>query len=263
MKNFHTFNSIPYVSPLSFLLEFRGLFSLRKSSANRVNFDKYPIYLKHTLYHDDEHMKKARTLETSHRFFVYDKFKEQGNKHYNKGLYKDAIAFYERAMSCFKWLETKEEDPDEENKETEENLLKQRKIFEEKEEEEEEKTQENIEENLGEKTINMEKAFPPMSEEERAEIRKEQKEMKQKYNKLLTTYSDNNVVLKDGEEIKEAADIDMSWIFIKYFEFSLYFWFFYRKIIAPGSLYEFGLLLYAISTFSIGFEGFGRCLRDF
>lgn len=197
--------SIPYISPLNFLLEFRGLFSLKKATANRLNFDKIPIYLKHTLYHDDEHMKKARTLETSHRFFIYDKFKEQGNKSYNKGLYKDAIALYERALSCFKWLEVKEDEDDEE----EENVLKKR-IINGGSETEEEKEEEEEKETTEEKTINMEKAFPVMSEEERAEIKKEQKELKQKYKKFMTTYSDKNVVLKDGDEIKDPADIDMS-----------------------------------------------------
>lgn len=88
--------SIPYVSPLSFLLEFRGLFARSKIESERNNFDNYPIYLKHTLYHDDEHMKKTRTLEVSHRFFIYDKFKDQGNKSFNKGNYSEAVVYYER-----------------------------------------------------------------------------------------------------------------------------------------------------------------------
>jgi hypothetical protein len=48
-------------------------------------FNTYPIYLKHTLLHDDADMKKVRTLEIAQRFFVFDKFRERGNKEYNKG----------------------------------------------------------------------------------------------------------------------------------------------------------------------------------
>lgn len=186
---------------------------MKKAASNRVSFDKYPIYLKHTLYHDDEHMKKARTLETSHRFFVYDKFKDYANKSYNKGLYKEAISYYERALSCFKWLEVKDE-PEEEEK-LEESILNHRNQGENDEKsentsEKEEKEEEIEENNIKEKKINMEKAFPEMSPEERESIKAEQKELKQKYKKFLTTYSDKNVVLKDGDETKDAADLDMS-----------------------------------------------------
>ena len=191
------------------MLEFRGLFSVKKAASNRMSFEKYPIYLKHTLYHDDEHMKKARTLETSHRFFVYDKFKDYGNKNYNKGLYKDALAYYERALSCFKWLEVKDE-PEEEEK-MEENVLNHRNVEEDSKEKEEEEEPEE------QKTIDMNKAFPEISPEERQKIKEEQKEFKLKYKKFLTTYSDKNVVLHDGDDTKEASDIDMSKFFFFFF----------------------------------------------
>ena len=188
--------------------------------------------MKHTLYHDDEHMKKARTLETSHRFFVYDKFKDYGNKNYNKGLFKDALAYFERALSCFKWLEVKDE-PDEEEK-LSESLLNHRKMNENEEEKSkidplktektlgnpkksDEKTEEIDENDVNDdneeeikKTIDMDNVFPEIPPEEREQIRAEQKEFKQKYKKFLTTYSDKNVVLHDGDEIKETADLDMS-----------------------------------------------------
>lgn len=58
-------------------------------------------------------MQKARRCEISQRFFVYDQFREQGNKRFYKGLYQDAIFFYEYALSCFKWLEIIDEDEEE------------------------------------------------------------------------------------------------------------------------------------------------------
>lgn len=46
-------------------------------------------------------MKKTRTLEVSHRFFIYDKFKDQGNKSCNKGNYQEAVVYYERVSIIF------------------------------------------------------------------------------------------------------------------------------------------------------------------
>jgi len=36
---------------------------------------------------------------------AYEQLREKGNKKYNKGKYYEAIEFYERALSLFKWLE--------------------------------------------------------------------------------------------------------------------------------------------------------------
>lgn len=77
-------------------------------SDRRKVFDAYPIYLKHTLFHDEENTKKMRQMEVSQRFFVYDRFREQGNKQYNKGNYDEAVKYYERALGCFKWLDVVE-----------------------------------------------------------------------------------------------------------------------------------------------------------
>lgn len=43
---------------------------------------------------------------------MYDQLKEKGNKHFYKGLYKDALVFYEKALSCIKYLEIVDEDDD-------------------------------------------------------------------------------------------------------------------------------------------------------
>jgi len=103
---------------LRHLSTFRGILS-KKSSVpdNRQNFDNYPIFLKRTLFHNEEQYKKIRKLEISHRFFVYDKFREQGNKKYNRNHPEEAISLYEHALSCFKWLEIKPEEKKEEDDE--------------------------------------------------------------------------------------------------------------------------------------------------
>ena len=41
-------------------------------------------------------MKKVRNLEISHRFFIYDKFREAGNKAFIKEKYDECIGNYER-----------------------------------------------------------------------------------------------------------------------------------------------------------------------
>jgi len=61
--------------------------SLDDYDTERKIFDSYPIYLKHTIVHDEENMKKVRTLEVAKRFFIYDKFREKGNKEFYKGNY--------------------------------------------------------------------------------------------------------------------------------------------------------------------------------
>jgi hypothetical protein len=40
--------------------------------------------------HDEENMKKVRKLEVAQRFFIYDKFREKGNKEYYKGNFASA-----------------------------------------------------------------------------------------------------------------------------------------------------------------------------
>lgn len=56
---------------------------------------------------DDENMKKVHDLEIASRFFIYDKFREKANKYYFKNDLVNCQSYYERALSCFKWLEYK------------------------------------------------------------------------------------------------------------------------------------------------------------
>ena len=123
---------IPYISTLRHLFSFRGILSKGKTNPDsRNNFDTYPIFLKHTLFHNEEKFEKIRKLEVAHRFFVYDKFREQGNKRYNKNRCEEALSLYEHSLSCFKWLEIKKDEKkpegegegeDEETKEEEDPL---------------------------------------------------------------------------------------------------------------------------------------------
>jgi tetratricopeptide (TPR) repeat protein len=39
---------------------------------------------------------------------AYEQLREKGNKLYNKGKFYEAIEFYERAMSLFRWMEHQE-----------------------------------------------------------------------------------------------------------------------------------------------------------
>lgn len=112
-----------FISIFNYLLDQRGLIQLAFDSRElnkgiqiyiyllgsieerRKVFNKYPIYMKHTLFQDEENSKKMRQMEVAQRFFVYDKFREQGNKRLNKGEYEEAMKYYERALGCFKWLE--------------------------------------------------------------------------------------------------------------------------------------------------------------
>lgn len=80
-----------------------------KPAKNRRIFEKYPIYLKHTLFYDEEVLQRMRNKDVVERFFVYDKFRERGNRLFNKQRFDEAVFLYERALSCFKWLELKDE----------------------------------------------------------------------------------------------------------------------------------------------------------
>lgn len=115
---------------------FNSLIFLGPMNERRKVFDTYPIYLKHTIFQDEENTKKMRALEVAQRFFIYDRFREQGNKRIFKEEYDEAMKYYERALGCFKWLEYVEppESEDEDDKNDENKVINEK-----KEETEEEK----------------------------------------------------------------------------------------------------------------------------
>ncbi|EGR30496.1 hypothetical protein IMG5_130470 [Ichthyophthirius multifiliis] len=201
-----------YVSPQSYLIDYRGFLSfsfdqLEKPDFNlkekRKIFDTFPVYLKHTLFMKDENMKKVRELEVAQRFFVYDKLREKGNKEFNKGNAEESIKYYEQALSCFKWLEHVEKEEDEQEEEIKFELS-----------EEERKAEQERDDEIRKDPFF--KNLPRETEQERIErlkllqqIRQEKKEFRKKYKGLMTTYTDDNVILKDGEELTDSQDIEM------------------------------------------------------
>jgi len=114
---------IPYLSTVRHLFSFKGFtpgMKNKNTAPNRAMFDTYPIFLKHTLFHDEEKFGQVRKMELSQRFFVYDNFREQGNKKYNRGRYTEALALYEHALSCFRWLQVKKEEEKKQDEDDEE-----------------------------------------------------------------------------------------------------------------------------------------------
>lgn len=81
--------------------------------AKRKVFEKYPIFLKHTLLHPDQ-INKVRNADFGNAFFVFDDIKTEGNLYYEDKEYYTALDYYEQAYSCFQWLEFV--DPDKKDK---------------------------------------------------------------------------------------------------------------------------------------------------
>ncbi len=105
----------PFVSKFKYYLSANKLdFTAAKRAggrlpASRELFEKYPIYLQHTLFYNGEDYKKVRGLECCSRFMAYEELRQKGNKHFNKGRFYRALDYYERAMSLFRWLEYHED----------------------------------------------------------------------------------------------------------------------------------------------------------
>lgn len=100
----------PFVSKFKYYLsanklDFSAMKNGRSPAVSREVFDRYPIYLQHTLFYNGEDYKKVRGLECCSRFMAYEELREKGNKYYNKGKYYQALDYYERAFSLFRWLE--------------------------------------------------------------------------------------------------------------------------------------------------------------
>ena len=106
-------HNIPYVSPVAHLLNNGGVFDI-KQEMTFDQWDNYPIYLKHTIFHTGGDIERTRELEIGHRFFVQDGLRERGNKRFAKGHYTMALKHYNLALSTMRWLDCKvdmNEDP--------------------------------------------------------------------------------------------------------------------------------------------------------
>jgi tetratricopeptide (TPR) repeat protein len=194
----------PFVSKFHYYLSANKIdFSMMRQkkgqqpvTRSREIFNTYPIYLQHSLFFNGEDYKKVRGIECCSRFLPYEKLREKGNKYFNKGKYIEALDYYERALSLFKWLEYFEEDN------TEKSLSKipsQQSI----------ESSENLSVNEESKVhINLKN-----SEEETSEdvLEKDEQfeEMKTKYKEFFVVYTDGNVKLCDGEDMEDAPDVDM------------------------------------------------------
>lgn len=94
-----TGHNLPYISKLHGLMGFKGIFDVKPNfTITREQWEKYPIYLKHTVFLTGTDMQKYRNLEIGHKFFVFDKLREKGNRRFLKGHYHKALNHYERAL---------------------------------------------------------------------------------------------------------------------------------------------------------------------
>lgn len=62
-------------------------------------------------------MVKARKCEISQKFFIFDQFREKGNKFLKKNDLEMALNCYEHALSVVRWIELLDEDDIEYEKE--------------------------------------------------------------------------------------------------------------------------------------------------
>jgi hypothetical protein len=179
---------IPYISIMRFALCFKGLIpGSSGSNEARRKFDSYPIYLQQTVFNDDENMARIRRLEIGQRFFFYDTCREKGNKAYHRGNYGDAMKFYELGLSCLKWLEHKKPAAD---------------VKESKEEQKVDQKEATAKEAKGSVTKEDLKAKLDRLRAGKGKLKENPT--------LMTTFTDENVVLFNGEEITDPVEVDMS-----------------------------------------------------
>lgn len=213
-----TGHDLPYISKLQGLFGFKGIFDMRPDlQIIREKWDKYPIYLKHTVFCSGSEYETARNLEIGHRFFVCEKLKERGNARFRKGHYKKALGHYETSLSLVRWLHcnvdmdiqpfesgpwfedlNKMQQVDDALSTTSSDIKTKFKVVSD--------TESEIEEIKSPKTP--EKKPSNQTGENSIE---DDEWLKSRHNRLLmTTFHDNNIVYHNGEDIPmEKATIDM------------------------------------------------------
>lgn len=96
---------VPYSSPMDFMFNRQSLFGDRANNPNlRETFDKYPIYLKETLFLDDKSINELRGVEIAQRFMAVEEIKEKGNESYHAQDFDEAYKMYLSSYSLLKWL---------------------------------------------------------------------------------------------------------------------------------------------------------------
>ena len=86
---------MPFISEITNFYKENG-FMEKPENHSRKKFNEYPIYLRNTVFHNDEETLKLRELSITERAFIWDKYKTHGNKNYHKNNIKKALFFYER-----------------------------------------------------------------------------------------------------------------------------------------------------------------------
>lgn len=87
--------NLKYKSRYDFIFSFRGKDTRSEFLSKRKDFQKYPIFLKHTLLHP-EGINKVRAADFGNAFFVFDDIKTEGNLYYEDHEYYTALDFYEQ-----------------------------------------------------------------------------------------------------------------------------------------------------------------------
>lgn len=202
---------MPYVSPFHDQLQYQGIFDIASlKDYNREVWDTYPIYLKHTVFHESEDWDTARKMEIGHRFFIGQNLKDRANKRFKRGHYHRAIALYEKALSLCKWLKCEvnmDENPFDQNEMVDKVKTNIKWTY--PELDHVLNAQENIETKFKvvsdisetEDTANLQENSDPKKPVDQLED-PETSWMKDKYHRLLlTTFHDGNITLHDKDDI--------------------------------------------------------------
>lgn len=196
-----------YISPFMSVLESNNIFGRKNKDSNlSKNWDNYPIFLKHTLLYFGENYDKYRSIEVGYKFFITDDLREKGNKLYKKKNFAEALSNYEKAVSILRWLECT---PDE--------FVQKLKSFPKINQE-----MMNFSENMTVEELDKlrKKRIESLKTEKKEQEKKEQEKMntktseKQNFDErlndlLLTSFTDENVKLCTGPELKDKADVDI------------------------------------------------------
>eukprot|EP01017_Pseudomicrothorax_dubius_P029889 TRINITY_DN3671_c0_g1_i1.p1 TRINITY_DN3671_c0_g1~~TRINITY_DN3671_c0_g1_i1.p1 ORF type:complete len:559 (+),score=120.23 TRINITY_DN3671_c0_g1_i1:998-2674(+) len=92
---------LEYSSPFGFILNSIDT----NGKYNRQAFDKYPIHLKHTLFHTDDKIIEIRKHDLPSMICVSEEYRDKGNSKFAKREYEKALRYYEKALACVRWLE--------------------------------------------------------------------------------------------------------------------------------------------------------------
>lgn len=189
----------PYVSPFHEFLGPSLMFNFGRQNTKTEKWDKYPIFLKNTIFYHTENFKKYRGLEIGYKFFVTDEMREKANEEYHKGNYDTAINMLEKGIACMRWLDCQ---PDEiprfnmPNQGELSDMINQRR-------EENQDFDELLKE---EKNLD----FTKNNTKNNEEGKEVDNFFEDKMNRLMfTTFHDDNVKLCDREGLKTAGDHDM------------------------------------------------------